>query len=66
MPLLDLINCRDLATDVARDGHARIHRTDWDGAVGDAGSAVTLAPRAWRAGEQVFEDYGQPNHVLCV
>ena len=55
MPLLDLINCQDLTP-------SRVHRTDYDGALR---AAVTRAPRAWAEGEQVFEDYGQPNHV-CV
>ena len=55
VPLLDLINCQDLTP-------SRVHRTDYDGALR---AAVTRAPRAWAEGEQVFEDYGQPNHV-CV
>jgi len=54
--MLDLVNAA--ATDEL-PAAAPVHRT----AV-DAGIAVTRAAASFAAGEQVLEDYGQPNHVL--
>jgi histone-lysine N-methyltransferase SETD3 len=54
VPLLDLINCKD------GPPGSTVHKTDVD----DAGvNAVTKAPWDFGAGEQVYENYGQPNHV---
>ena len=54
VPLLDLINCQD-----GPEG-STVHKTELDG---DGVNAVTLAPWNFGEGEQVFENYGQPNHV---
>lgn len=53
VPLLDAINCKSV-------GASRPHRTE--PAPGGDG-CQTRATRSFRAGEEVFEDYGQPNHV---
>jgi hypothetical protein len=52
VPLLDMINCKEGPGRAAR----RIHQT-----VRDGNRALTKAPWAFAAGEQVFENYGQPN-----
>ena len=52
VPLLDFVNCRS-------DGLTRVHRTVAD----ESGAAVTRAAKAFVAGEEVVEDYGQPNHI---
>ena len=52
-PLLDLVNA---------DGAGRPHETKVEDM--RAGHAATRASRAVAAGEQVFENYGQPNHLL--
>jgi len=52
VPLLDMVNCRA--------GGKRPHRTEFDP---DLGGAVTRTAEPYKAGDQVFEDYGQPNHV---
>lgn len=63
MPLLDLVNCRQ-----GPEG-APVHATreveDSPKGPGHRGRrwAETLSPAGVLAGEQVFEDYGQPNHV---
>ena len=54
VPLLDLVNCR------SGDG-ATVHSTGAEEALG--GAASTKAGRAFAAGEQVWEDYGQPNSM---
>lgn len=55
VPLLDLINCKE-----GPENPERVHATRLD----DAGkNADTLAPWAFKKGEQVFENYGQPNHI---
>lgn len=52
--MLDLINCKQ-----GPDPN-RIHSTDWDRATQ---SAVTRAGWHFSAGDQVWENYGQPNHI---
>jgi hypothetical protein len=52
--MLDLINCKELSDTT------RVHSTVLDEA---SRSAVTRAPDHFRAGEQVFENYGQPNSI---
>lgn len=52
--LLDLINCKE------GPPGSTVHATDLDGS-GD--NAVTLAPWSFREGEQVYENYGQPNYM---
>jgi histone-lysine N-methyltransferase SETD3 len=54
VPLLDMINCAE------GPDPARVHRTDLDSS---RVNAVTLAPWNFKGGEQVFENYGQPNHI---
>lgn len=54
VPMLDLINCKE------GPDPTRVHSTQLD----DSGKfANTLAPWAFKAGEQVFENYGQPNYT---
>ncbi len=50
VPMLDMVNCKS--------GLDRVHKT----VDGDSG-AVTKAPNAVTQGDQLFEDYGQPNHI---
>ncbi|KAJ8614485.1 hypothetical protein CTAYLR_000877 [Chrysophaeum taylorii] len=57
VPMLDLVNAA--ATDDMPPA-APVHRTVLD----DRGVAVTRAAASFGVGEQVLEDYGQPNHVL--
>ncbi|CAN0022489.1 unnamed protein product, partial [Heterosigma akashiwo] len=57
VPLLDMINCRE-----GPDPEA-IHRTDLDTS---GRFADTLAPWDFEEGEEVFENYGQPNHIYFV
>lgn len=52
VPLLDMVNCEDLGA-----GHAA-HRTD-----AEDGTAVTRASWAFASGDQVVENYAQPNHI---
>uniref|UniRef100_A0A7S2WNH5 Rubisco LSMT substrate-binding domain-containing protein n=1 Tax=Rhizochromulina marina TaxID=1034831 RepID=A0A7S2WNH5_9STRA len=55
VPLLDLINCQEMAYDPSR-----VHGTNLD----DTGRfAVTLSPAPFQPGEQLFENYGQPNYI---
>jgi hypothetical protein len=56
VPLLDLVNA---------DNNGVAHQTrlvDWDGM--ESKTAVTAATRQVEKGEQVFENYAQPNHLL--
>jgi hypothetical protein len=53
-PLLDFINCRQ-----GPAGH-NIHSTQHNSRTD---TADTNAPWSFRKGEQVFENYGQPNHI---
>ena len=55
--MLDFVNCR--AQPPAASAPMRVHATRAD----SEGFAVTRAPLRFEAGEQVFENYGQPNHV---
>ncbi|GBG29350.1 Histone-lysine N-methyltransferase setd3 [Hondaea fermentalgiana] len=52
VPLLDMVNCKA--------GGARPHETFVNTTLA---SAVTRAPQMYKAGDQLFEDYGQPNHI---
>ncbi|CAM9487402.1 unnamed protein product [Chrysoparadoxa australica] len=60
VPMLDLVNCGE------GPAGSRVHSTTWnEGSGTDAnGAAETRAAWAFKKGEQVFEDYGQPNHVM--
>jgi hypothetical protein len=53
IPLLDAVNCRSV-------GASRPHRTE-PARSGDG--CTTRSARAFKAGDEVFEDYGQPNHI---
>lgn len=55
VPLLDLVNCKDKI-------HAseKVHSTILDGT---GKFAITKAARTFRKGEQIFENYGQPNYL---
>jgi len=54
VPMLDLINCAE------GPNPSRVHSTDLDptGAL-----ALTRADRRYARGDQIFENYGQPNHI---
>jgi hypothetical protein len=52
VPMLDMINCRQGPAPYARRVHSTARRGD---------KAVTLAPWRFKQGDQVFENYGQPN-----
>jgi len=54
-PMLDMINCME-----GPSNPERVHSTRLDA---KGTSAVTLAPWAVPKGEQVWENYGQPNHI---
>ncbi|GMH80612.1 hypothetical protein TL16_g08620 [Triparma laevis f. inornata] len=54
VPLLDLINCQE------GPAGSTVHATNLDSG---GKNAVTLAPWSFKEGEQVFENYGQPNHI---
>jgi len=57
VPLLDLVNA---------DGNGKVHETYLEALDSDPSQkvAVTRASRAVNPGEQVFENYAQPNYVL--
>jgi histone-lysine N-methyltransferase SETD3 len=54
VPLLDMINCME------GPNPKRLHKTDMDAS---GKNAETKAPWGFKKGEQVFENYGQPNHI---
>jgi hypothetical protein len=54
VPLLDLINCQQ------GPAGSTIHSTN---SSPDGSAADTLAPWSFAEGEQLFENYGQPNHI---
>lgn len=56
VPMLDLVNA---ASTDELPADAPVHRTHLVG-----GAAVTRAATHFEAGDQVVEDYGQPNHIL--
>eukprot|EP00633_Aureoumbra_lagunensis_P004459 CAMPEP_0197320818 /NCGR_PEP_ID=MMETSP0891-20130614/61797_1 /TAXON_ID=44058 ORGANISM="Aureoumbra lagunensis, Strain CCMP1510" /NCGR_SAMPLE_ID=MMETSP0891 /ASSEMBLY_ACC=CAM_ASM_000534 /LENGTH=784 /DNA_ID=CAMNT_0042812375 /DNA_START=596 /DNA_END=2950 /DNA_ORIENTATION=- len=58
VPMLDLVNAA--ATD-EMPANAPVHRTTLDE---QATNAITYAATSFASGEQLLEDYGQPNHVL--
>ena len=55
VPLLDLINCNEEGPDPKR-----VHATRLDAS---GVNAVTLADRDYHTGDQIFENYGQPNWI---
>jgi histone-lysine N-methyltransferase SETD3 len=55
VPMLDFINCEEHPDNVQR-----VHATTLDST---EKFAVTKAGTSYSAGEQLFENYGQPNHI---
>merc|ERR1719160_228370 len=51
--MLDFVNC-------ASGRGAPVHTTTWDAA---SNAALTRAPLAFGAGEEIVEEYGQPNYI---
>lgn len=62
VPLLDMVNCLDLGAD-----HAA-HRTDLDTSTSQNHGPVAVTKASWdfAAGEQVVENYAQPNHIYLL
>ena len=57
VPLLDMINCAE------GPDASRVHETNLD----ESGrNAVTSAKWSFGAGEEVFENYGQPNYIYLL
>jgi hypothetical protein len=54
VPMLDFVNCKEGVTNPQR-----VHATT----VNNNDVAITKSPWAFGNGEQVFENYGQPNHI---
>ncbi len=57
VPLLDFVNCMEQHNQSGDVTAA--HKTFFD----DSNHAITKASRAYKMGEQIFENYGQPNHI---
>lgn len=60
VPLLDMVNCRELAPDKAH----KAHHTELVGE--DGRFADTRASWAFAVGEEVVENYGQPNYIYLL
>lgn len=62
VPLLDMVNCLDLGAD-----HAA-HRTDLDASTSQKQGPVAVTKASWKfaQGEQVVENYAQPNHIYLL
>ena len=56
-PMLDLINCME------GPDPSRVHSTNLDNS---GQNAITKAPWEFKKGEQLFEPYGQPNHIYLM
>merc|ERR1711871_254118 len=56
-PMLDLINCME------GPDPSRVHSTSLDNS---GQNAITKAPWEFKKGEQLFEPYGQPNHIYLM
>jgi hypothetical protein len=54
VPMLDFVNCKELASNTSR-----LHQTK----LVDGKLAETKAGALFKKGEQVFENYGQPNYI---
>ena len=65
VPMLDFVNCNERVEEGGPLG--RIHATTWGAIPGELPSsqAFALTKSAWnlKKGEQLFENYGQPNHI---
>lgn len=65
VPMLDFVNCNERTSPGGPLG--RIHATTWGAIPGekDNSQAFALTKSAWnlKKGEQLFENYGQPNHI---
>jgi hypothetical protein len=60
VPLLDMVNCRELAPNKAH----KAHHTELAGEDGEF--ADTRASWAFASGEEVVENYGQPNYIYLL
>lgn len=58
VPMLDFVNCQE-----GPSNPARVHSTTTMKTTAGDVVAVTRAPWAFQRGDQVFENYGQPNHI---
>ena len=58
VPLLDLVNCKEIIDEETNKVNA-VHKTLLD----DSNNAVTKATSAYKVGDQIFENYGQPNYI---
>jgi hypothetical protein len=65
VPMLDFVNCNERTSPDGPLG--RIHATTWGTIPGEkpTSEAFALTKSAWnlKKGEQLFENYGQPNHI---
>jgi hypothetical protein len=65
VPMLDFVNCNERTEEGGALG--RIHATTWGPIPGEppTSQAFALTKSAWslKQGEQLFENYGQPNHI---
>lgn len=57
VPLLDLVNCMEQQNNAGES--TSIHSTFLD----ESNFAVTKASKKFKEGDQLFENYGQPNHL---
>ena len=57
VPLLDLVNC--LEQHSANGLPTSVHKTHLD----ESKHAITMASKSFKKDEEVFENYGHPNHV---
>merc|ERR1712216_465998 len=58
VPMLDFVNCQ-AAQPNTNNKYLRVRSTNAD----KYGFALTRSPYAFKAGDQLFENYGQPNHL---
>jgi histone-lysine N-methyltransferase SETD3 len=58
VPMLDFVNCKE-----GPENPSRVHSTTTASTGRGSDVAITKAPWAFKRGEQVFENYGQPNHI---
>lgn len=65
VPMLDFVNCNERLNDDSPLG--RIHATTWGPIPGEKpkSQSFALTKSAWnlKKGQQLFENYGQPNHI---
>lgn len=59
VPLLDLVNCKEIRDEEEAGSVNAVHKTYLD----NARNAVTKATLTYKEGDQIFENYAQPNHI---